>query len=450
MTSIALLGHLGTSQLAGSAFAGVVTAISSVVLWQGFGDALIALSSQAVGASNPKLSSIWLQTSILCITLTSLPIALIWLFTEPILSLVSDDKEMLHYAGLYARYSAIWLVPDACTGAFSQWLNGLQLVKPTLPINFMLVGYNFGANYLLIHGWGDWSGLGFIGSPIAVATTKILRGVLLVLYICTYRKLHLPYWTPFTWKAFSVKRIKTFMAQALPAAAVGLVEQAQFVLITIMVESIGENQLAAHSGMLNIFQLVTCGMYGLSDAGASTVGMLLGKGESTEAKKAGTALLSLMMCMSTVVAGGFIGTHNFIGNIFTDDEEVLDYTKSLALILSAAYFLLSLTFSCFGTLQGQGRPHVAAICMFIGLWGLSVPLAFVFGIKLDIGLVGVWWGLVVGYSFMTFCMIYFVVKSDWATLSKRAMERSEKEKGGEGGEEIVGVVGDEMEEEEEK
>ena len=94
------------------------------------------------------------------------------------------------------------------------------------------------------------------------------------------------------------------MAQALPAACVGLVEQAQFVFITVMVESIGKDQLAAHSGMLNIFQLVTCGMYGLSDAGASTVGMLLGKGSATEAKRAAKILLALMMIMSSVVAGG--------------------------------------------------------------------------------------------------------------------------------------------------
>jgi Na+-driven multidrug efflux pump len=132
---------------------------------------------------------------------------------------------VLHYAGLYAKYSAIWLLPDACVGAFSQWLNGLQLVQPTIFINFLLVGYNFCANMLLVHGWGEWEGLGFIGSPIAVATTKTLRGILLVIYVCGYRHLHEPYWTPFTMKAFSRKRISTFMSQALPAACVGLVEQ---------------------------------------------------------------------------------------------------------------------------------------------------------------------------------------------------------------------------------
>jgi len=155
--------------------------------------------------------------------------------------------------------------------------------------------------------------------------------------------------------------------------------------------------------------------------------------------------------MSTFVAGGFIGCHNFIGRIFTNDEEVLHYTSQLALILSAAYVLLSLTFSCFGTLQGQGRPHIAAMCMFIGLWGISVPLAWVFGIKMDIGLVGVWWGLVIGYSFMTLAMVYNVARSDWAKLSEKTRARAEKEKGGEKGEEIKFLCeeGEDRDEEEE-
>ena len=78
--------------------------------------------------------------------------------------------------------------------------------------------------------------------------------------------------------------------------------------------------------------------------------------------------------------------------------------NSLALILSISYVLLSITFACFGTLQGQGRPHVAAVSMFFGLWGLSVPFSYLFGVRMGLDLTGVWWGLVVGYSVMTMVM----------------------------------------------
>lgn len=74
----------------------------------------------------------------------------------------------------------LWLLPDALYSAFTQWLNGQQLVKPTIPITLVFVLYNAGANYLLVHGGLGFEGLGFIGSPIATATTKVFQGVALV------------------------------------------------------------------------------------------------------------------------------------------------------------------------------------------------------------------------------------------------------------------------------
>lgn len=91
MVNVIILGHLGTSELAGSAFASIVTAMSSIILRQGLGDALITLSSQAIGAGNPKLAGVWLQTSVLAISLTSIPVGVCWWFTEDILRLAGDS-----------------------------------------------------------------------------------------------------------------------------------------------------------------------------------------------------------------------------------------------------------------------------------------------------------------------------------------------------------------------
>ncbi|GMI11861.1 hypothetical protein TrLO_g13291 [Triparma laevis f. longispina] len=92
-------------------------------------------------------------------------------------------------------------------------------------------------------------------------------------------------------------------------------------------------------------------MYGLTDAGASTVGLPLGAGRHDLAKTA--SLLKLMFCMAISVAIIFISTHTVIGKIFSNDENVISLSASLALILSISYCLLSMTFACFGALQGQ-------------------------------------------------------------------------------------------------
>jgi len=102
MTNVVVLGHLGTDELAGSAFATIVTSMSSVILWQGFGDALITLTSQAIGAKNPKLAGVWLQTSILAISLMSIPVGLCWWYTEDLLKLTGENgpgPEVIHYSG---------------------------------------------------------------------------------------------------------------------------------------------------------------------------------------------------------------------------------------------------------------------------------------------------------------------------------------------------------------
>jgi len=68
--------------------------------------------------------------------------------------------------------------------------------------------------------------------------------------------------------------------------------------------------------------------------------------------------------------------------------------------------------------------------MLVGLWGISVPLAWVFGFRWPDGghgLVGVWWGLIAGYLTMTLSMCFFVLRSDWELYANQAKARAEME-----------------------
>ena len=181
LTDVAVLGWLGTDELAAVAFAQIVINLSSVMLFQGFGDALITLASQAIGARNPKLAGIWLQTSLVFISVLAIPIAVLWWYGGAVLGLAGEliGPKIRDLATVFTRWSIIWLLPDSLYCAFSQWLNAQQKVKPTLLINVVFVFWNIGANVFLVHGAFGWNGLGFIGSPLATASTKIVRGACL-------------------------------------------------------------------------------------------------------------------------------------------------------------------------------------------------------------------------------------------------------------------------------
>ena len=128
--SVCDAGWLGTDELTAVAFAQLVINITGVALWAGAGDALVALTAQAIGADNPKLAGIWLQTAIVSIAGLTLPISVVWWFTGDILSLCSGPSQHVqHLASTFTRWSLIWLMPDAVVFASCQWLNGMQLVR---------------------------------------------------------------------------------------------------------------------------------------------------------------------------------------------------------------------------------------------------------------------------------------------------------------------------------
>lgn len=430
LTDVAVVGRLGTAELAAVAYAQIILNLSGTVLWSGFGDALLTLTSQAIGAGNPKLCGVWLQLSFLFMLAGSVPIAATWWFAGDILASVprAPSRAVCDLAAVYARYSIAWLFPDAVFSAFCQWLMGQRQVRPTIPIHAAFVGVNLGANVLLVHGAGPyWSGLGFAGSPLATAFTKVLRGLALVYYVCHVRRLHAPYWPGWDLgAALDPARVERLAAQSLPSAVVGVVEQFQFVIITLMVGSLSTAKLAAHAGILNVFSVVTCGLYGLADAAASTIGGYLGERRPSAARRTSRAVFAVMGGIGLCVGALFLAARSGVGRIFSRDPAVWGYAANLSLIVGGAYAALSVLFACFATLQGQARPQIAAVSMFFGLWGVSVPMSYVFAFPLSLGLNGIWFGLSLGYLLVSVIMASFVLTSDWEKFAKDAATRSER------------------------
>ena len=79
--------------------------------------------------------------------------------------------------------------------------------------------------------------------------------------------------------------------------------------------------------MLNVFGVITCSMYGLTDAGASTVGALLGGGRPGLAKEAAGVLVRLMVVMAGGVAVLLLVTQDYVGSVFSTDSEVVELSS---------------------------------------------------------------------------------------------------------------------------
>lgn len=79
-------------------------------------------------------------------------------------------------------------------------------------------------------------------------------------------------------------------------------------------------------------------------------------------------------------------------------------------------------------LMTMGRPKLVMVLNLAGSWGGQVPAVILIS-KLYHGtrpIVGLFWGVAVGYGLLDLGFLFFIFSSDWAKLSREALERSRK------------------------
>jgi Na+-driven multidrug efflux pump len=78
-----------------------------------------------------------------------------------------------------------------------------------------------------------------------------------------------------------------------------------------------------------------------------------------------------------------------------------------------------------GLIRGLVNTKLITLGGLIGYFCISLPCAIILGFKFELGVYGLWTGLIFGSVFM--CIYYKVLISyyfDWDVLSEKAMERN--------------------------
>lgn len=485
LTDLAMVGRLvGTDALAGASVATIWMITTGSFLGRGFSSGVGVLCSQAYGAKSYSLVGEWLLIGVVCVFLAHLPICLVWYFTGDVFSLFVETEEVQQLATSFARWSILGLAPQVLYTTVESYFQAIKVVKPALYVNALFLGVNALLNWVLINGcggrlWG-WEGLGFIGSPIGTAITRIL---LLMMYWCysLHQQYHLkPHrcW-PETglsvrgWgRIFTARRLKVYLLkQVLPLSVAANLEEWQLQLVALFAAKLGDISIATHNATLNVFFMLAVFQIGIVQASSVMIGTHLGAMNHVHAKA--VAWLTFKVCggVGLVCSALLVLTRHEVGKIFSDDQEVIDLTGDIMLLAGGSFFFLSIFYASMGVLDGQAvrlnrpirvyvcvfylyilifvrshpiiscisisqciafssslqRPGAVAFSFFVGAWIVSVPLSYVFGFPLGLDLMGLWYGLTCGYSMVTILSLFFVWKSDWPALAVLAFNRAEKD-----------------------
>jgi putative MATE family efflux protein len=261
--------------------------------------------------------------------------------------------------------------------------------------------------YPLIYGrWGSPT-LGVKGAAIAVGIAEATGTIYLL-----FRTL------PFLHRSKHMRFdfLRTIWQVGSPVSGERIVQQAGILVYTKIVLLYGTVSYAAHQVGLSIESLSFLPGHGFAIAAATMVGQSIGAGkyaraklENWEANRMATLVMSLMGAV-------FFFFPYALLRAFTADEAVIELGTVFLKIVALLQIPLALTMVLAGSLRGAGDTHFIMVATSIGMWAVRVPLAFIAGVWLDLGVFYVWLAMIVDWTLRMALMLWRYRSERWKMI----------------------------------
>ncbi|MZE76681.1 MATE family efflux transporter [Streptomyces xinghaiensis] len=391
MADSAIIGHLGTPQLAGLGIAAalLMTAVNVFVF---LAYATTAAVARRVGAGDlpaairQGMDGIWLAlllgAAAVAVALPAAP----WL-----IGLLGASDTSAPYAVTYLRVSALgipaMLVVLAATGV----LRGLQNTRT--PLHIAVGGFtaNAALNALLVYG----AGLGIAGSAWGTVIAQCGMAAAYLTVVVRGARRHGASLRP------DAAGIRACARAGAPLLVRTLSLRAILVIATAVAARLGDAEVAAHQIVLTLWSLLAFALDAIAIAGQAITGRYLGAGDTAGARAACRRMVQWGVASGVVLGLLLVLARPLLLPLFTADEAVHDLLLPALLVVALVQPVSGVVFVLDGVLMGAGDGPYLAWAMLATL-AVFAPLALAVP-ALGGGLTALWWvmGLMMAVRLVT-------------------------------------------------
>ncbi|MDG9718593.1 MATE family efflux transporter [Streptomyces sp. DH24] len=353
----AIVGHLGTAQLAGLGVASaLLTTAVSVFVFLAY--ATTAAVARRVGAGDLKaairqgMDGVWLAL------LLGVAVIAVVLPTAPgLVDLFGASETAAPYGTTYLRISSLgipaMLVVLAATGV----LRGLQDTKTPLYVAVGGFVSNAVLNVVLVYG----ADLGIAGS--AWGTVIAQWGMALVYLVVVVRgaRKHHASLRP------NVAGIRASAQAGAPLLVRTLSLRAILMIATAVAARLGDADMAAHQIILSLWSLLAFALDAIAIAGQAIIGRYLGAGDAEGAKVVCRRMVQWGVAVGVVLGVLVVLARPVFLPLFTSDSAVTDTALPALVIVALSQPISGIVFVLDGVLMGAGDGPYLAWAMLITL-----------------------------------------------------------------------------------
>ncbi|MFJ2646027.1 MATE family efflux transporter [Streptomyces sp. NPDC087420] len=381
MVDSAIIGHLGTRQLAGLAIAAaLLTTAVSVFVFLAY--ATTAAVARRVGAGDFRaaiqqgMDGIWLAillgVGVIAVTLPTAP----WL-----VDLFGASDTAAPYAITYLRISSLgipaMLVVLAATGV----LRGLQDTRTPLYVAVGGFGVNAALNALFVYGLG----FGIAGSAWGTVVAQCGMAAVYLVVVVRGARRHGASLRP------DPAGIRAGAQAGVPLLVRTLSLRAVLLIATAVAARLGDADIAAHQIILSLWSLTAFALDAIAIAGQAIIGRYLGAGDTRGAREA-----CRRMVQWGVVSGMLFGVLIVLARplfvpLFTGDQVVRDTLVPALFVVAVSQPVSGVVFVLDGVLMGAGDGRYLAGAMVVTL-AVFAPVALAVP-SWGGGLTALWWAM---------------------------------------------------------
>jgi putative MATE family efflux protein len=380
LTDTAIVGHLGTPQLAALGIAGIVLGgVFAMFNFLAYGTT--SQVSRAAGAGARETAdrlgaqAFWLSFAIGCAVAAALALA-----AEQVVTLMGGEGRTADYAVTYLRIAVLGLPFSFLVLGGQGYFRGISDLRTPLMIEVAANALNAVLVALFVYGFG-W---GIAGSAVGTAIAQGCMGAAFLVRML--RRTH----ARFRLRLDLMRRLLGIGRHLFVRTTALYVS---FLLAGAAATRFGDASIGAHQIAFQLWVFLALVLDSIAIAGQVIVGRMLGAGDADGAFAASARMIALTVYLGLAFAALMLAFEDVLPRIFTSDDAVIAEAHDLWPVFALMQPLNGAVFALDGILIGAGDARYLMWSMLTSM-AASATVALA-ALEYDWGIVGVWFALLV-------------------------------------------------------
>ncbi|GKU27744.1 putative transporter YisQ [Clostridium folliculivorans] len=346
------------------------------------------LIAQNLGAGNKKMASKVATVSLIINLLFGLVLSGIMYFAaHGILGAMGIRPELMKFAVQYLQIVGGFLFMQAVMMTCTAIVRSHGLTKISMYVTIGMNVLHVVLDYIFIFGAFGVPVLGVSGVAISTNISKLLG--LIVMIFVVFRNVERGFSLK-NLKPFPTKIVKDLLKIGVPTAGEQLSYNVSQLVITYFINFLGNEALTTKAYVQNIVMFAYLFSIAIGQGTEILIGHLVGAEENDKAYKTCIHSLKLALKISFGIGIMFAILRNQALGIFTSNSNILAVGGVILIIDAFLEPGRSFNLVVINSLRASGDVKFPVYMGIFSMWGVSVTLSYLLGIKLGLGLAGMW------------------------------------------------------------